>query len=158
MPARVKRPVRGVPLRAGLTEVRFGPAADRRNAADRAHRGDLEGALGVISALDTGPRRGAKRRLAALFAVLGPGLVVMVADNDAGGISTYAQAGQDWRSAIGEFGALVEQLGASAGELGQGLGGGGAEHRNAVTVLEGEPDAEVTLGGSAHGVARHHPQ
>jgi Mn2+/Fe2+ NRAMP family transporter len=79
-----------------VTTVRFGPAADRRNAADRAHRGDLEGALGVISASDTGPRRGAGRRLAALSAVLGPGLVVMAADNDAGGISTYAQAGQDY--------------------------------------------------------------
>jgi len=79
-----------------VTAVTFGPAADRRNAADRAHRGDLEGALGVISAFDTGPRRGAGRRLAALSAVLGPGLVVMAADNDAGGISTYAQAGQDY--------------------------------------------------------------
>jgi Mn2+/Fe2+ NRAMP family transporter len=79
-----------------VTAVTFGPAADRRNAADRAHRGDLEGALGVIPAFDTGPRRGAGRRLAALSAVLGPGLVVMAADNDAGGISTYAQAGQDY--------------------------------------------------------------
>lgn len=26
---------------------------------------------------------------------MGPGVVVLVADNDAGGISTYAQAGQD---------------------------------------------------------------
>ena len=25
-------------------------------------------------------------------------------------------------------------------------------------VLEGEPDAEVTLGGGAHGVAGHHPE
>jgi Mn2+/Fe2+ NRAMP family transporter len=74
----------------------FGPDADRRSAADRAHRGDLEGALGVISSSDTGPRRGAARRLATLAAVAGPGLVVMVADNDAGGISTYAQAGQDY--------------------------------------------------------------
>ncbi len=74
----------------------FGPAADRRSASDRAHRGDLEGALGVISSSDTGPRRGAARRLATLAAVMGPGLVVMVADNDAGGISTYAQAGQDY--------------------------------------------------------------
>jgi Mn2+/Fe2+ NRAMP family transporter len=79
-----------------VTAASFGPAADRRHAEDRAHRGDLEGALGVISAVDTGPRRGTRRRLAALMAVLGPGLVVMVADNDAGGISTYAQAGQDY--------------------------------------------------------------
>jgi Mn2+/Fe2+ NRAMP family transporter len=81
---------------APVTAVAFGPAADRRNAADRAHRGDLEGALGVISVHDTGPRHGIRRHLATLTAVLGPGLVVMVADNDAGGISTYAQAGQDY--------------------------------------------------------------
>ena len=79
-----------------VTTVAFGPVADRRNAADRAHRGDLSGALGVVSALDTGPRRGIRRHLAAFLAVLGPGIVVMVADNDAGGISTYAQAGQDY--------------------------------------------------------------
>jgi Mn2+/Fe2+ NRAMP family transporter len=84
------------PAPGAVTAVTFGPVADRRWAADRAHRGDLEGALGVIPAADTGPRRGALRRLATLTAVLGPGLVVMVADNDAGGISTYAQAGQDY--------------------------------------------------------------
>jgi Mn2+/Fe2+ NRAMP family transporter len=78
-----------------VRQLQFGPVADRRNAADRAHRGAVEGALGVISAFDTGPRHGV-RRLAALIVVLGPGLVVMAADNDAGGISTYAQAGQDY--------------------------------------------------------------
>jgi Mn2+/Fe2+ NRAMP family transporter len=83
-----------------VTAVRFGPVADRRWAADRAHQGDLEGALGTISAADTGPRRGVLRHLAALTAVLGPGLLVMVADNDAGGISTYAQAGQDYGARI----------------------------------------------------------
>jgi hypothetical protein len=71
---------------APVTSVAFGPVADRRNAADRAHRGDLEGALGVVSALDTGPRYGIRRHLATLIAILGPGIVVMVADNDAGGI------------------------------------------------------------------------
>ena len=79
-----------------VTTVVFGPVAERRNAADRAHRSDLRGALGVVSALDTGPRHGIRRHLAAFIAVLGPGIVVMVADNDAGGISTYAQAGQDY--------------------------------------------------------------
>jgi len=34
-----------------------------------------------------------KRRTLILFAVLGPGIITMVADNDAGGISTYAQTG-----------------------------------------------------------------
>jgi len=84
------------PVTSAVTSVAFGPAADRRNAADRAHRGDLQGALGVISALDTGPRHGIRRHLVTFVAVVGPGLIVMVADNDAGGISTYAQAGQDY--------------------------------------------------------------
>jgi Mn2+/Fe2+ NRAMP family transporter len=34
-----------------------------------------------------------KRRWVIFFAVLGPGIITMVADNDAGGISTYAQTG-----------------------------------------------------------------
>src|SRR5512135_1546593 len=34
-----------------------------------------------------------KRRWLILLAVLGPGIITMVADNDAGGISTYAQTG-----------------------------------------------------------------
>ena len=34
-----------------------------------------------------------KRRWMVLLAVLGPGIITMVADNDAGGISTYAQTG-----------------------------------------------------------------
>ena len=35
----------------------------------------------------------ARRRLLIFLAVLGPGIITMVADNDAGGISTYAQTG-----------------------------------------------------------------
>ena len=34
-----------------------------------------------------------RRRTLILLAVLGPGIITMVADNDAGGISTYAQTG-----------------------------------------------------------------
>ena len=34
-----------------------------------------------------------KRRALILLAVLGPGIITMVADNDAGGISTYAVTG-----------------------------------------------------------------
>ncbi len=34
-----------------------------------------------------------RRRSLILFAVLGPGIITMIADNDAGGISTYAQTG-----------------------------------------------------------------
>ena len=79
-----------------VTRGHFGPDADRRSVVDRAHRGDIEGALGTVSSLDTGPRHGLPRRIATLLAIMGPGLVVMVADNDAGGISTYAQAGQEY--------------------------------------------------------------
>ena len=63
---------------------------------DRAHVGDIEGALGTISSFDTGPRRSLRRRLVTLLAIMGPGLVVMVADNDAGGLAVYSQAGQDY--------------------------------------------------------------
>jgi Mn2+/Fe2+ NRAMP family transporter len=80
---------------AGLAEAWFAPSADRRSVLDRAHRGDIIGALGRVSSADTGPRRSWRRRLATLAAVTGPGVVVLVADNDAGGISTYAQVGQD---------------------------------------------------------------
>jgi NRAMP (natural resistance-associated macrophage protein)-like metal ion transporter len=73
----------------------FAPSADRRNALDRAHIGDIEGALGTVHAFDTGPRLSMRRKLGTLLAVLGPGLVVMVADNDAGTISVFAQAGQN---------------------------------------------------------------
>jgi Mn2+/Fe2+ NRAMP family transporter len=63
---------------------------------DRAHRGDIVGALGRIPSQDTGPRRSPRGRAAALLAVMGPGVIVLVADNDAGGISTYAQVGQHY--------------------------------------------------------------
>lgn len=77
------------------TTPAFAPSADRRNALDRAHIGDIEGALGTVHAFDTGPRVSAKRKLSTLLAVAGPGLVVMIADNDAGTFSVFAQAGQD---------------------------------------------------------------
>jgi Mn2+/Fe2+ NRAMP family transporter len=31
-----------------------------------------------------------------LLAIMGPGLIVMVGDNDAGGVATYSQAGQNY--------------------------------------------------------------
>jgi len=74
----------------------FSRPADRRSVLDRAHRGDIEGALGVVRSFDTGPRLSRRSRVATLLAIMGPGLVVMVADNDAGGVSVYAQAGQDY--------------------------------------------------------------
>jgi Mn2+/Fe2+ NRAMP family transporter len=78
-----------------VVERSFHGPADRRSALDRAHRGDVEGAFGTVPSHDTEPRRTLRRRLATLAAVMGPGLIVLVADNDAGGLSVYAQAGQD---------------------------------------------------------------
>ena len=52
------------------------------------------GALGRVPNDESG--RTFKRRLLTLLAIMGPGLIVMVGDNDAGGISTYAQAGQNY--------------------------------------------------------------
>ena len=57
---------------------------------------DIAGAFGTIRATDNESRRGLKARLLTLLAIVGPGLIVMVGDNDAGGISTYAQAGQNF--------------------------------------------------------------
>src|SRR6267143_564218 len=63
---------------------------------DDARGGDIHGAFGTIRASDASPRRTWRRRLLTLAAIIGPGLIVMVGDNDAGGVSTYAQAGQDF--------------------------------------------------------------
>ncbi|MBV9857988.1 MAG: divalent metal cation transporter [Streptosporangiaceae bacterium] len=73
------------------------PAALSRPTAvlDEAHLGDIEGALGRIRVGDE-DRSGLKRRLVTFLAIVGPGLIVMVGDNDAGGVSTYAQAGQNY--------------------------------------------------------------
>jgi len=62
---------------------------------DEAHLGDIEGALGRIRVGEE-QRSGFRRRLITFLAIMGPGLIVMVGDNDAGGVSTYAQAGQNY--------------------------------------------------------------
>ena len=63
---------------------------------DDAHVGDIRGALGTIRADDFTARRTLPAKLKTLLAVVGPGLIVMVGDNDAGAFSTYGQAGQDY--------------------------------------------------------------
>jgi NRAMP (natural resistance-associated macrophage protein)-like metal ion transporter len=67
---------------------------------DDAHIGDIRGALGTISVHDTGVRHDWRSRAMALLAIMGPGLIVMVGDNDAGGVSTYAQAGQNYGTTL----------------------------------------------------------
>ena len=63
---------------------------------DTAHLGDIEGAFGRISVGETDHPRTFKTRLLTLLAIVGPGIIVMVGDNDAGGVATYAQAGQNY--------------------------------------------------------------
>jgi Mn2+/Fe2+ NRAMP family transporter len=67
---------------------------------DPAHLGDIEGALGTIHQHDTRARRGWRLRFATLLAILGPGLIVMCGDNDAGAFATYTQAGQNYGTTL----------------------------------------------------------
>jgi Mn2+/Fe2+ NRAMP family transporter len=73
-----------------------GASQSRGAALDAAHVGDIRGALGTISLDDLAPRRGMPAKLKTLLAIVGPGLIVMVGDNDAGAFSVYGQAGQDY--------------------------------------------------------------
>ena len=73
----------------------------RRTAVlDEAHIGDIRGALGTIPFGDDAPRTGWFARGKTLLAILGPGLIVMVGDNDAGAFSTYTQAGQNYSTTL----------------------------------------------------------
>jgi Mn2+/Fe2+ NRAMP family transporter len=67
---------------------------------DTAHIGDIRGAFGTIAHHDTGSRHTFGQRLKTLLAILGPGLIVMVGDNDAGAFGTYTQAGQNYGTTL----------------------------------------------------------
>ena len=70
---------------------------ERRSAVlDSQHAGDIRGALGTIRLDDTSARHGRSAQLKTLLAIIGPGLIVMVGDNDAGAFATYGQAGQNY--------------------------------------------------------------
>src|SRR5579884_1675806 len=71
-------------------------AAPSTAVLDDAHAGDIRGAFGTVREHDASERRSWSARLLTLLAIMGPGLIVMIADNDAGGVSTYAQAGQNY--------------------------------------------------------------
>ncbi|MFZ0668396.1 MAG: Nramp family divalent metal transporter [Acidimicrobiales bacterium] len=70
--------------------------AEESAVLDNAHVGDIHGAFGTIRQHDIGSRRSWGARLLTLLAIMGPGLIVMIGDNDAGGVATYAQAGQNY--------------------------------------------------------------
>ncbi|MGW3473569.1 Nramp family divalent metal transporter [Saccharopolyspora sp. NPDC000995] len=72
----------------------------RSAVLDEAHVGDIRGALGTIRREDVGPRIGLSARLKTLVAIVGPGLIVMVGDNDAGAYGTYTQAGQNYGTTL----------------------------------------------------------
>ncbi|WP_194924239.1 NRAMP family divalent metal transporter [Catenulispora pinisilvae] len=63
---------------------------------DDAHVGDIKGAFGTIQLGDHDARRGLSAKLKTLLAIVGPGLIVMIGDNDAGAFATYGQAGHDY--------------------------------------------------------------
>ena len=83
-----------------MAAVEYSQAPVAVAALDEAHVGDIRGALGTIRVGDVAPRRSWRARLVTLLAILGPGLIVMVGDNDAGGFGTYTQAGQDYGTAL----------------------------------------------------------
>ncbi len=76
-------------------DLDFGPAV-----LDPAHIGDIRGSLGTISLRDRAPRRTMWRRLITFAAILGPGIIVMTGDNDAGGVQTYTEAGQHYGNSM----------------------------------------------------------
>ncbi len=67
---------------------------------DAEHIGHIHGAFGTILYGDVAPRATWKHRLTTLLAILGPGLIVMVGDNDAGAFATYGQAGQNYGTTL----------------------------------------------------------
>jgi NRAMP (natural resistance-associated macrophage protein)-like metal ion transporter len=67
---------------------------------DSAHLGDIRGAFGTIKLGDHGARTSWRQRWQTLLAILGPGLIVMVGDNDAGAFGTYTQAGQNYGTSL----------------------------------------------------------
>ena len=81
------------------TQFRGGPPVPDvcgQAVLDSAHTGDIVGAFGRIRRDGAGAFSGRWRRLRTLMVLSGPGLIVMVGDNDAGGVATYAQAGQNY--------------------------------------------------------------
>jgi len=75
---------------------RIGVSRDLGAVLDEEHVGDIEGAFGTIALGDTAARRSWRAKVLTLLAIVGPGLIVMVGDNDAGGVATYSQAGQNF--------------------------------------------------------------
>lgn len=86
-----------------MTDTMLNPSpapTPRAAVLDEAHVGDIRGALGTIKLDDTAPRKGLSAKLKTLLAIIGPGLIVMVGDNDAGAFDTYGNAGQNYGTSL----------------------------------------------------------
>ncbi|MHB8219451.1 MAG: divalent metal cation transporter [Acidimicrobiales bacterium] len=79
-------------------DMDFAPAV-----LDPAHIGDIKGSLGSVSMRDHADGCSFKRRILTFTAIMGPGLIVMVGDNDAGGVQTYTQDRQRFGKAWAGF-------------------------------------------------------
>jgi Mn2+/Fe2+ NRAMP family transporter len=93
------------PISSSLSQRRVAPrsapaavtaTADSAHAGDLEHAGDIRGAFGTVRIAEADRPAGWGQRLRYLLAIMGPGIIVMVGDNDAGGVATYAQAGQNY--------------------------------------------------------------
>jgi Mn2+/Fe2+ NRAMP family transporter len=100
-PTSAGSPPAGTVAPAAVRPVAPAPPAPVRERAvlDSAHVGDIEGAFGTIRQHEQS-HRAMRSRLIALLAIIGPGLIVMVGDNDAGGVATYSQAGQNYGTSL----------------------------------------------------------
>ncbi len=83
-----------------MLEERIIPPVEPTAHLDTAHVGDIQGAWGTIRQNDIARRTTWTRRLITLLVIAGPGLITMVGDNDAGGIATYAAAGQNYGTSL----------------------------------------------------------
>jgi Mn2+/Fe2+ NRAMP family transporter len=81
------------------TPLRAQASSGRGAQLDSEHVGDIRGGFGTIFMHDTGPRKG-WARVKTLLAILGPGVIVMVGDNDAGAFGTYTQAAQNYGTTL----------------------------------------------------------
>src|SRR2546421_2656708 len=85
---------------AGVEKPARASAARReRTVLDTAQVGDIRGAFGTVKQQEE-THRSLRSRTLALLAIVGPGLIVMVGDNDAGGVATYSQAGQNYGTSL----------------------------------------------------------
>jgi Mn2+/Fe2+ NRAMP family transporter len=87
-----------VALATGLHALR--QDAPRDSHLDAMHVGDINGALGTIRRDDTAARKTLRSRFVTFLAILGPGIIVMVGDNDAGAFGTYTQAAQNYGTTL----------------------------------------------------------